>query len=1685
MAVQARVGNAIRGGLEPVRRGGTLPEAKVPFRAMSLLLLLVLGGLLAPGPAVAQDMPDPGNGQPVEGGAPDPDPGSGSGSGESQPPGEESKAPDSDLDEDAQAELLAAAAASSELEPVEEFNKKIRPDGLVSPLGDNAFGENVSLYDGSTTFQATDVDLPGNSALPVRLSRYFKVMNRRQERGMPGLADWEIDVPRLYGDFFAGKGWKTRSASPYSRCSIPAEADAAAVWNGTEYPGTTNDVWHGYHMHLPGSGDQELLVNDQAKLPMVQMAGSFPWVTRDFTRLGCLTSTKNGYPGEGFFAITADGTKYYFDHAISHSIRGYRMKFTSTYEVPVGRERVHLAATRVEDRFGNWVDYTYTGDLLTGITASDGRAITLNYSNGRLASATAHGRTWTYEYELSTAYPNPQGDYRLKAVQNPDASRWTYEVASGSLLPQREPPPDGGNNNNCLIAPDLMDGQFGFRVTAPSGGVALFEFAHSRLYRAHTPRHFCDTPIGTPQLNPYIPHFFDVYGLYRKTVSGPGLTNMVWTYGISPGSIKFYTSGTANDPCPTCIPSKNVTVTAPDGSATVYEYGNMYGLNEGRLLSVKVRNASGTVLSTTSHTYVTDAEVGAQAFPKEAGGTLLHLPNALSNQLRPIKATTIVQDGATFSSTVPSSCAGVLCFDAFARTQQQTRSSSLGYSRSDTTEYQDDYTRWVLGQVKRSLVNGTEASRTEFNAATLPWKRYQFGALRQTLTYEADGTVSTVKDGNNRTTTLSNWYRGIPRSIKHPDNRTQLAVVHASGWVTSVTDENGYTTGYGYDSMGRLASITPPSGDSTAWNTTTQVFEKVNAVEYGIPAGHWRQTVSTGNARRITYYDGLWRPLLTREYDTANQAGTQRFQRFSYSYDANGSVTFQSYPGTTDALSTGVWKSLDPLGRLRGSTQTSELGTLTTTYTYLPGFQTRVTDPKGNQTTTSFQAWDQPTYDYPVSIVQPEGVHTDIARDAFGKPTAITQRNAASSLAVTRHYVYDAYQQLCKSIEPETGSTVLAYDNAGNLSWSASGLALPSTTACNTANVSASQKISRAYDARNRLLSMSVPGGNGSQEWSYTPDGLPSSVTTYNDGGASTVVNAYTYNKRRLLTGESQVQTGASNWAIGYGYNGNGHLTSLSYPASLTVNYLPNALGQPTQAGPYATGVQYYPNGAIKQFTYGNGIVHTMTQNARQRPARSTDSGDVLDLAYAYDANGNVASISDHTSLGRQTRSMGYDGRDRLLTVASPLYPGGATYAYDVLDNLTRVTVAGRDHRYLYDASNRLTNVTQGAGGPSVMGLGYDVRGNLNNRNGQVYQFDVGNRLRTALGTESYRYDAWGRRILTVSGGGLLYEMYSKEGQLLWQRDELQGLRFQHIWLGGSLVASRRLPIGSTSESVSYRHTDALGSPIAATGDFGSLDQRTEHEPYGKMLNRANDNRPGYTGHMMDKGTGLVYMQQRYYDPQIGRFLSVDPVNALSDPVGYFGRYHYAANNPYKFVDPDGRQWANTGTANPWPEVQRACGGSNSCEQEVAGDLFKAEAGVAGGALFFAVPDPSDLIVGAAVGRLALGLRASSSFPRAKRYIDSIADSLGPTGGRAGRRTTEFDGQGGESGAANLFNRLTRGESTPRDGGRLGSLGDGSRVQMSTRTMRDGTRETSVRITSERTGSHIKDVVKVRFREKP
>jgi len=109
----------------------------------------------------------------------------------------------------------------------------------------------------------------------------------------------------------------------------------------------------------------------------------------------------------------------------------------------------------------------------------------------------------------------------------------------------------------------------------------------------------------------------------------------------------------------------------------------------------------------------------------------------------------------------------------------------------------------------------------------------------------------------------------------------------------------------------------------------------------------------------------------------------------------------------------------------------------------------------------------------------------------------------------------------------------------------------------------------------------------------------------------------------------------------------------------------------------------------------------------------------------------------------------------------------------------------------------------------------------------------------------------------------------------------------------------------AAQEVVEYIHSDALGSPVAITDATGNVIERRVYEPYGAVVNRPLKDGPGYTGHVTDSGTGLSYMQQRYYDGETGAFLSVDPI---ASSVAAFGRYAYALGNPYRFLDPDGRQ---------------------------------------------------------------------------------------------------------------------------------------------------------------------------------
>jgi RHS repeat-associated protein len=109
--------------------------------------------------------------------------------------------------------------------------------------------------------------------------------------------------------------------------------------------------------------------------------------------------------------------------------------------------------------------------------------------------------------------------------------------------------------------------------------------------------------------------------------------------------------------------------------------------------------------------------------------------------------------------------------------------------------------------------------------------------------------------------------------------------------------------------------------------------------------------------------------------------------------------------------------------------------------------------------------------------------------------------------------------------------------------------------------------------------------------------------------------------------------------------------------------------------------------------------------------------------------------------------------------------------------------------------------------------------------------------------------------------------------------------------------------------TVTYVYTDAQGTPQAEANASGTITAQFDYAPYGSAVASVGPapNGPGYTGHVNDPDTGLVYMQARYYDPGRGGFISVDPVAPTPGNLFNFNRYDYTNNNPINHTDPDGR----------------------------------------------------------------------------------------------------------------------------------------------------------------------------------
>ncbi|WP_426701007.1 hypothetical protein ACPPVV_16770 [Rhodanobacter sp. Col0626] len=1350
--------------------------------------------------------------------------------------------------------FVANCHAQSTVTPEDEYKKLIRVSEDIQPLGATPFGESVSLYNGSLSFDQTDISLAGDGPV-LQLSRSYHLREAKESESIDGaFSDWDVEIPRITtmtANQANVTGWQTRQAGSNARCTLFGPPPTVAPQQGgADWEPTT--WWTGYQLIVPGSGSQDLLTRALENTLSPNMSGkTFPIVTKQNWMVSCGVLTDNETNGEGFLAIAPDGTKYTFNHLVYRwapsmnrpigsgplGLQSFGVHPMSAPDDFLRRRQASMLVTRVEDRFGNFLIYHYDGANLSAITASDGRALNLTYVPGTsridkvtLQASDAPLRTWHYYYGTDIYHV-------LNNVTLPDSTSWTFDMAN--FLASDMDPAGGTCSRAALLSTDPWTGS----ITHPSGLVGTFLVKGMVHGRSYVPRICHGTGNDAPGSTAAIPRVYYQLTLMQKTFSGAGVPAETWHYNYSEPNESWSQDCTSG-----CASTIWTDVVNPLGQATRYTFSNRFDVTEGQLISTDFYNGAvgTTLLRSEDNDYAAipkPADPWPWPWPERYGSVLQSSMNkAQVEQLAPQTVRMISQDDDTYTWQAES-------FDAYAQVTKTKRFSST-FSQclptstqciEEQTGYLNDPLHWVLGLPAKvtNVATGEVESENVYSAAPsnpVLQSRARFGQTLMSYTFNDAGQLASFTDGNGNQTTLGAYKRGIPTSISlpgDPDRISESLVVNDFGEIKTLTDPAGHTTRYGYDEGGRVKEIDYPSGDEQTWNSTVITTVPVASAERGLGANHWRRTQTIGDATTVTYFDALLRPVLTD-----SKIGTSVKTTTLVNYDAKGQKIYSSYPSDAAPAFTlaptlpnypGVTTSYDALGRVVRSQRDSELGKqtatqgkLTTTIAYLPGARMQVTDPKGNLgsgdhvTTTSYQVFDQPNYDAVIKVQAPTGITQTIVRDVYGAPTSIMQGpygNQTNGLTKSLHY--DTHHRLCRTSEPESGDTVMSYDAANNVNASASGLAEGSGGADGCGNSPMpTTAITFDHYPSNRLRSVLAPIGTQSAEYHYDKLGNVTSVVS----GITTWTGAYNF--RGMLTGES-LQVGDQNtWGIGYAHDANGGLSLIHYPDGENVNYAPDALGRPTQAGSYASGIGYFANGQVSDFIYGNGAAYMAEQNDRQLLSSFSYGPGTAQLSeeLSYDANGNIIAVTDLAG-GPRTKGFGYDALNRLTSARADGLLINEAYTYDALNNLSSHTSGGQILTYNYDATNKLTSITQGAN--AVSSYVYDNRGNVISNNGTNLTFDQKNQLTGIQNYDDYNYDVAGRRVKkTPTGGTPTYYFYNQAGQLLYQYEPASNKATGFIYLGTKMIArnSLLLVIPDTPASITVPGSSA-GNYTVSWGD--------------------------------------------------------------------------------------------------------------------------------------------------------------------------------------------------------------------------------------------------------------------------
>lgn len=605
-------------------------------------------------------------------------------------------------------------------------------------------------------------------------------------------------------------------------------------------------------------------------------------------------------------------------------------------------------------------------------------------------------------------------------------------------------------------------------------------------------------------------------------------------------------------------------------------------------------------------------------------------------------------------------------------------------------------------------------------------------------------------------------------------------------------------------------------------------------------------------------------------------------------------------------------------------TVTDELGYTTKNEYDSWGNKTSATDAKGNVTSYTYTKANQlETTSLPSSDAQ---IH--YTYDANGNNLDKIVRSKANNDKIfgKMSYIYDDAGQLLTETAYADGKeyqTAFAYNARGEVQ---------STTYPTGSNVSV------LYDSADRATGMmhTLPGGTPQQVTSFLLDKNGNQKEIHNL--LTDTVQYQVFDKGNRVTQQANGTPTSKGNTIEWLFDSNDNVTEENITSGTSVyrhQFKYNKLNYNTELIDPSNGkyrFQYDETGNVKTYSAPNGTGGLFVYDERGL-TKSIDIGhnsinSLIKFSYEYDANANRTKQSITQQFATRATLNGaadytYNSQNQLKTETIPMTSEILAYDYDVLGNRVQKQVTKNgivtqtiDHKF-----NGLNQLIQVKDGETITGWFYDANGNLLDDGKFTYEWDADNRLRKVSNKETkdqiaeYWYDDADRRIRKNVRGKITNYIYEGNGlNVLYETNASNTITAYHTYnTNGQLMA--RTEVNNNSHVSYYYHYNAHGDVVMVTNGTGTtkadlIVASYVYDAWGNIVYQegqyADKNPYRYAGYQFDTETNHYYLMARYYNPESGVFISIDPDPGDDDDILTQNGYTYASNNPVMLVDPDG-----------------------------------------------------------------------------------------------------------------------------------------------------------------------------------